>query len=101
MGRDPELKTLDSGRKLVRLSMATNDFYKDASGNRVEETQWHNLVGWGGLAETIEKHVSKGQELAVSGKLVHRSYEDNDGVTRYVTEVVLNDFVFIGGSKAA
>ena len=93
LGKDPEVKQLESGRFVAKVSIATNDIYKNAKGEKVIETQWHNLVTWGKNAENMQKILRKGDEVAVQGKLTHRSYEDKEGVTRYVTEVVVNEFV--------
>ena len=93
LGKDPEVKQLESGRFVGKVSIATNDIYKNAKGEKVIETQWHNLVTWGKNAENMQKILRKGDEVAIQGKLTHRSYEDKDGVTRYVTEIVVNEFV--------
>jgi len=93
LGKDPEVKQLESGRFVGKVSIATNDIYKNAKGEKVIETQWHNLVVWGKNAENMQKILHKGDEVAIQGKLTHRSYEDKEGVTRYVTEVVVNEFV--------
>ena len=96
LGNDPEIITLDSGKKLAKFSLATNDNYKDASGNKVEEVQWHNLVAWNKTAEIIEKYVTKGKEVAIEGKLTSRSYDDKDGQKRYITEIVVNELLMLG-----
>ena len=93
LGKNPEVKQLESGRYVANVTIATNDIYKNAKGEKVIETQWHNLVAWGKNAENFQKILTKGDEVAIQGKLTHRSYEDKDGVTRYVTEVVVNEFV--------
>ena len=96
LGMDPEVKTLNSGRKVTNFKLATNDSYKTADGDYVQKTQWHKVVAWGKLAETMAKHLKKGKEIAISGKLVHRSFETDKGETRYVTEIVANGMVFLG-----
>ncbi len=93
LGKGPEVKQLESGRFVANVSIATNDIYKNAKGEKVIETQWHNLVAWGKNAENFQKILNKGDEVAIQGKLTHRSYEDKDGVTRNVTEIVVNEFV--------
>ena len=93
LGKNPEVKQLESGRFVANVSIATNDIYKNAKGEKVIETQWHNLVAWGKNAENFQKILVKGDEVAIQGKLTHRSYEDKEGITRYVTEVVVNEFV--------
>jgi single-strand DNA-binding protein len=96
LGNDPEVKDLESGTKVANFSLATNDYYKDPQGERVENTQWHHLVAWNKTAEILEKYVKKGQEVAIEGKLTNRSYEDKEGNKRYVTEVVVNELVLLG-----
>ena len=93
LGKDPEVKQLESGRFVGKVSIATNDIYKNAKGEKVIETQWHNLVVWGKNAENMQKILHKGDEVAIQGKLTHRSYEDKEGITKYVTEIVVNEFV--------
>lgn len=96
LGNDPEIITLDSGKKLAKFSIATNEHYKNAKGEKVTETQWHNVVAWGKTAEIIESYVSKGKEVAVEGKLTTRSWEDKEGNKRYTTEVVCNELLLLG-----
>ncbi|PKA83071.1 single-strand binding protein [Ulvibacter sp. MAR_2010_11] len=97
LGNDPEIITMDSGKKLAKFSIATNESYKNQQGERVTDTQWHNVVAWGKTAEIIENYVTKGKEVAVEGKLTHRSYEDKEGQKRYATEVVCNELLLLGG----
>jgi single-strand DNA-binding protein len=80
---------------MARISLATTDSYRDAEGKKITETQWHNLVAWGNLAKIIGKYLTKGSEIAVEGKLTHRSFEDKEGKKQYFTEVVLNDMVML------
>jgi single-strand DNA-binding protein len=89
---DPEVRSFDNDRKLAKFSVATSQSYLNAKGERVKDTQWHNVIAWGKLAEITEKFLKKGTEVALEGKLVYRQYE-KDGQTRYITEVVLNDFM--------
>ena len=96
VGNDPEIKTFDGGKKLAKLSIATNESYKNDKGEKVEETQWHNLIAWGKTADTIEKYVVKGKEIAIEVKLTHKSYEDKNGEKRYVTEVVIDELLMLG-----
>jgi single-strand DNA-binding protein len=95
LGKDPETRTFDSGKKLTTFSIATTDSYKNQKGEKVNETQWHNLVVWGKLADIAGQYLKKGSEVAVEGKLVHRSYEVN-GEKRYTTEINVNDLVLLG-----
>ncbi len=99
LGQDPEVRTLTSGKKLTTFSIATTDAYRNGSGEKVEETQWHNIVAWGKVGEIAGEYLSKGQEVALEGKLTHRSYEAQDGNKRYVTEINLNELLMIGGKK--
>lgn len=99
LGMNPEIINLDSGKKLARLSIATNDSYKNSKGEKIEDTQWHNLIAWGKTADVIEKYLKKGNEIAIEGKLTHNSYEDKDGNKRYSTEVVINEILMLGSKK--
>ena len=96
LGRDPEIKKLEDGKTVAKVTIATNDSYKNVKGEKVIETQWHNLIGWGKVAELMEKYLKKGSEVIVQGKLTHRSYEDKDGITRYFSEVVIHEFMKLG-----
>lgn len=95
VGQEPEIKTFDGGRKLANITIATNDYYTNDKGEKVEQTEWHRVTAWGKLADIIEKYVDKGKEIAVEGKLTHRSYDDKDGNKRYITEVVANDILLL------
>lgn len=95
VGQDPEIKTLENGKKLAHMSIATNEIYKNDKGEKVEQTEWHRITAWGKTAEIIEKFVVKGREVAVDGKLTHRSYDDKNGEKRYVTEIVVNEILLL------
>lgn len=97
LGNDPEIITLESGKKLAKISIATNETYKNAQGEKVTDTQWHNVVAWNKTAEIIEKYLQKGSEVAIEGKLTSRSYEDKDGTKKYITEIVCNEMLMLGG----
>ena len=99
VGRDPEVKTFDKGKKKVSFSIATHDSYKNQKGEKVEDTQWHNVVIWGKLADIAGQFLKKGSEVAVEGKLVHRVYETSAGEKRYVTEVNVNEMLMLGGKQ--
>jgi single-strand DNA-binding protein len=99
LGMDPEVKTLDSGKQMVRFSLATNETYKNAKGERVTETQWHNLVAWGKTAGLAGDYLKKGSEVAVEGKLVSRSYNDQEGTKKFITEIVVNEFLMLGSKN--
>lgn len=98
IGKDPEVKSFDKSKK-ASFSIATNETYKNQKGEKVQETQWHNVVVWGKLADIVEKYVKKGNEVAIEGKLVHRSYETATGEKRFITEINVNDLVMLGGKS--
>jgi len=95
LGNTPELKEFDSGKKMVNFSLATTDYYVNQQGQKVNDTQWHKIVAWGKNAEFINNYVDKGNRVAVSGKLIHRSYTDKDNQTRYITEIVVNEILML------
>ena len=96
LGQDPEIVTLENGSKLAKFSIATSDSYKNAQGQKVEDTQWHNIVAWGKTADIVENYLVKGKQVAIEGKLTHRSYETKEGDKRYVTEVRCNELLMLG-----
>jgi single-strand DNA-binding protein len=96
LGQNPDIKTFDGGKKLAKFSIATNESYRNVNGEKVNETQWHNLVAWGKLAEIVEKYVTKGSEVAVEGKLTYRTYNDKDGTKKYFTEIQVNELLMLG-----
>ncbi|MEM6318422.1 MAG: single-stranded DNA-binding protein [Bacteroidota bacterium] len=98
LGKDAELKEFGSGRKIAKVTIATNESYRNASGEKVEEVTWHNLIGWGKTAELMQQLMKKGQQVAIQGKLKQRSYEDKNGIKRYVTEVSVTDFLMMNRS---
>ncbi|MFO7368664.1 MAG: single-stranded DNA-binding protein [Bacteroidales bacterium] len=100
LGQNPEIRTFDNGKALARFSLATTDSYYDSNGKKITETQWHKLAAWGNLAKIAEKYLIKGSEIAVEGKLTHRSYDDKDGKKCYITEVVVSDLVMLRSKNA-
>jgi single-strand DNA-binding protein len=96
VGQTPVVSTLESGRKVARFSMATNEHYKNAKGEKETQTYWHNIVAWGKTAEIVESYVGKGKEIAVSGKLKTRSYTTDAGDQRYITEVEAGEILLLG-----
>ncbi|WP_396632910.1 single-stranded DNA-binding protein [Maribacter sp. R86514] len=96
VGNDPEMTVLESGKKVIRFSLATNENYKNSKGEKVQNTDWHNIVAWGKTAEIIETYASKGKQIAIDGKLTSRSYEMKDGDKRYITEVVVSEVLLLG-----
>lgn len=101
IGVDPETKTFDDNKKKIcRLTLATSEIYKNAKGETVKDTIWHNLVMWGKLATIAEKYLEKGAEIAIEGKLVNRSYTSKEGEKRYVTEILVNEMLMLGHTSA-
>jgi len=98
VGVNPESKTFESGKKVVRFSLATNDTYKNQGGEKVTNTDWHNIEAWGNTAAIIEKHVKKGDQLVVTGKITYNKYEDKDGNKRSKTIIVCNEVLFMSNS---
>lgn len=95
LGQDPEIINLESGKKLAKFSIATNESYKDKHGEKIEQTYWHNIVAWGKTADIVENYVCKGKEVAITGKLTNRSWDDKDGNKRYTTEVVCSELLMM------
>jgi len=93
LGMDPEVKSFDNNKKLARVSIATNESYKNDKGEKVTETQWHNLILWGVQAKLAGDFLKKGDEVAIEGKLANRNYTDKDGIKRYSCEIVVNEFL--------
>jgi single-strand DNA-binding protein len=96
LGNDPEIINLESGKTLAKFSIATNESYKNAKGEKITDTQWHNVVAWGNTAKIAENYLVKGKEVAIVGKLTSRSYETKEGEKRYITEVVCNELMMLG-----
>jgi single-strand DNA-binding protein len=99
LGHDPEIKTLESGKKLARFTLATNENFKNAEGLKTEETTWHNIVAWNGSAEIASKYLTKGKEVCVDGRITYRTYTDKNGVQKGSTEIVVNELVLLGSGK--
>ena len=99
LGKDPEVRHLESGVAVANFPIATSETYKDKSGTRQEQTEWHNIVLWRGLAEIAEKYLKKGNQIYVEGKLRSRSWEDKEGNTRYITEVVGDNLTMLGSKS--
>ena len=96
LGQDPEIVTMENGTKLAKFSLATTESYKNAKGEKVDDTQWHNIVAWGKTAEIVENYLTKGKQVALEGKLTHRSYETKEGDKRYITEIRCNELLMLG-----
>ena len=99
LGKDPEVRYLEGGTAVANFSLATTETYKDKSGNRVEQTEWRNVVLWRGLAEVAEKYLKKGSQVYVEGKLRTRAWDDKDGVKRYSTEIIADNMTMLGGKR--
>jgi single-strand DNA-binding protein len=101
LGNAPEIKNTDNGKKLARFSIATDETYHNAKGEKVTETTWHNLVAWGNLADLAEKYLHKGTEVVIEGKLINRSYNDKEGNKKYFSEVQVNEMLMLGSKEKA
>jgi len=99
LGMNPEAKNINDTVKAT-FTLATNTVYRDSDGNKKTMTDWHNIVAWGGLAQTIEQYVKKGDKIGISGRLVTRSYEDEKGNKKYFTEVIARDMLLLGNKKS-
>lgn len=99
LGANPDVRMTETGKKVVKFSMATNEIYRNAKGDKVKETQWHNLVCWGKVADVAEKYLIKGSEVAIEGKLTTRTYTDKEGNKKYVTEVQVNELLMLGSGN--
>lgn len=97
LGTDPEVRTLTSGTKVAKLNIATSETYTNKEGQKVTNTEWHKVNVWRGLADIAERYLTKGSSVYVEGKLRTRSYDDKDGVTRYVTEIEGDNMTMLGG----
>lgn len=101
LGNDPEIKNTENGKKLVKFSIATNETYYNAKGEKIVETQWHNLIAWGKVAELAEKYLNKGTEVAIEGKLMNNNYTDKEGNKRYSTEIQVHELLLLSGKPSA
>ena len=99
LGMNPEIKKMESGQKLAKVSIATNESYKNNKGERVTETQWHNLVAWGKLADIIEKYTKVGSKVVVEGKLMTRQYTDKAGLKKQITEIQVSEMMILNGAS--
>jgi single-strand DNA-binding protein len=95
LGRDPESFIFEDGKMKVNFPIATNETYKGVDGEKTERTQWHDVVVWGPLAEIVKQYLKKGSELTLEGRLLYRSYEDKEGATRYLTEIVMKEMLML------
>lgn len=98
VGKDPEIRTTESGKKVAKFSIATQSYRKDSSGNKI--TEWHNIVVWEKLAELAEKHIWKGSELIAEGEISYGSYTNKEGIVRYTTDIICNNLEFCGKKES-
>jgi single-strand DNA-binding protein len=99
LGRDPETRTLESGVKVTRFPMATTETFKNKDGVKTDQTEWHNIVLWRGLAEVAEKYLRKGDSVYIEGKISYRQWDDKDGNKRYTTDIVADNMTMLGGAR--
>lgn len=99
LGQDPELKSLENGKKVTHFTLATTEEFKNNEGQKVKETTWHNIVAWNGLADVAGRYLKKGGQVAVEGRIVYRTFEDKKGATRYITEIVIHDMLMLRNPK--
>jgi len=98
LGKSPEIKTTETGKKLVRFSLATNEIYTNIKGEKVKETQWHNLIAWGKVADVAGKYLIKGSEVVIEGKLITKDYLDKQGIKKYFTEIQVNEILLLNSN---
>ncbi|MBC6699653.1 single-stranded DNA-binding protein [Hymenobacter puniceus] len=101
LGKDPEVRHLEGGATVANFTLATNEYYRDKQGTRIERTEWHTIAAWRGLAEMAEKFLRKGQQVYVEGKIRTRQYQDKDNQTRYITEIIADEITMLGGRPHA
>jgi single-strand DNA-binding protein len=101
LGNAPEVRNTESGKKLARFSIATSETYRNAKGEKVKETQWHNLIAWGKVADIAEKYLTKGSEVAIEGQLMNNNYTDKDGNKKYNTEIQVHELLLLGSKASA
>ena len=101
LGKDPEVRRLDDGRGVANFSLATSETYKNKSGEKVTNTEWHNIVLWSPLADIAENYLKKGSQVYIEGKISNRSYEDKDGVKKYISELVVREITLLGRAPSS
>lgn len=99
VGKDPEIRTIPSGKKVASFSLATSEFRRSESGEKITDTTWHNIIAWEKQAELCEKYIKKGSSIIIEGRISNRSYEDKSGVTKYISEIITTGIYFTGGKK--
>ena len=101
LGNDPEVRSTAKGDSVANFSLATNETFKNAKGEKVEKTQWHRIVAWRGLAEIAGKYLTKGSKVYVEGQLEYGNYEDKEGITRYTSEIVISEMTMLDSKPVA
>lgn len=101
IGNAPEIRTTENGKKMAKFSIATNESYRSADGEKVTDTQWHNIIAWGKIAEIAEKLLLKGTEVAIEGKLMNNVYTDKNGIKKYFTQVQVSQLLVVGAKASA
>ena len=101
LGQDPEIRTLESGKKVAHFNIATNESYRNSEGTKIDETTWHSIVAWNSLAELVSRYLSKGKEVCIEGRINYRTYSDKNGMQKNVTEIVATDLVIMGQTGKA
>lgn len=96
LGKDPDLRNFEGGNVVANFTLATTEVYRDRNGNKVEQTEWHNIAMWGKLAEIAGKILRKGAKVYIEGRIKNRSWEDREGNKRYITEIVAENFTLLG-----
>jgi single-strand DNA-binding protein len=99
LGQNPEIKNLDGGKKVTHFTLATSEEFKNADGQKVKETTWHNIVAWNGTADLAGRYLKKGGQVAVEGRIAYRTYEDKNGATKHITEIIAHELLFLNSSK--
>jgi len=98
LGMDPEVKEIN-GKTLAKVSLATTEIYKDSNGEKVKNTQWHNLVAWGNTAIVFKNYAKKGNEVAIEGRINYRNYENKEGEKKYITEIIVSEVLLLNSKK--
>lgn len=96
-GKDVEVFTYENGNIKATVTLATSDYYTNQNGEKVEQTEWHNIVAFGKTAEIMQKYVEKGKEIAIEGKITYKSYESQDGQKRFITEIKVDEILLLSG----
>ena len=99
LGNDPEVTNFESGSRIAKFSMATNETYKKENGEKTTQTEWHNIVVWGNLVSIVEKYLKKGSEVCIKGKITYRNYQDKQDITKYITEIKADEVLMLGSKQ--